>query len=125
MARYTRGKAVQLTKNFKSTEFDCKCGKCKDTLIDTKLVNLLQKVRDYYNKPVIINSGFRCAAHNKAVGGATTSQHTLGRAADIRITGVTPSTIADYAEKIGFDGIGRYSTFTHVDTRGYKARWWG
>lgn len=125
MAKYTRGKSVQLSKNFRSVEFDCKCGKCKDTLIDEKLVTLLQKLRDKIGKPIIINSGFRCAAHNKAVGGATTSQHTIGKAADIRVTGILPSTIASHCEAIGFDGIGRYSTFTHVDTRGYKARWWG
>lgn len=123
MARYTRGKSVQLSKNFKSTEFDCKCGKCKDTLIDDKLITLLQKLRNKVEKPIIINSGFRCAAHNKAVGGATTSQHTIGKAADIRVSGIDPEKIANYCETIGFDGIGRYKTFTHVDTRGYKARW--
>lgn len=125
MATYTRGKNIKLSNNFKLKEFECKCGKCEKTIVDAKLVNLLQKIRDKYNKPVLINSGYRCAAHNKAVGGAANSQHTHGKAADIVVKGIKPSAVADYAETIGFKGIGRYSSFTHVDTRSKKARWRG
>ena len=124
MAGYKKGVSIQLSKNFKSTEFDCKCGKgCNITLIDSKLVTQLQKIRNHFNKPVVINSGFRCASHNRRVGGASSSQHLYGRAADIVVKGVKPSIVADYCETLGFGGIGRYSTFTHVDTRGKKARW--
>lgn len=126
MAGYKKGKAIQLSKNFKSTEFDCNCKYyCSTTLIDKELVVHLQNIRDHFGKPVVINSGYRCTIHNKAVGGAAKSQHTLGRAADIVVKGVEPREVAKYAESIGLDGIGRYSTFTHVDTRGYRARWNG
>lgn len=48
-------------------------------LVDT----VLDPLRKAYGKPIIVNSGYRCAALNKAVGGASTSQHTTGCAADI------------------------------------------
>ena len=51
------------------------------------LVRLCQKVleplREHFGVPIKINSGFRCQALNKAVGGAVNSYHTKGRAADI------------------------------------------
>lgn len=125
MATYTRGKQIKLSNNFYLKEFECKCGKCKNTVIDVNLVNSLQKIRDKYNKPVIINSGYRCNKHNKAVGGATLSKHRFGMAADIRIKGVAPEAIAAYAESIGIKGIGLYSSFVHIDTRRKKAFWYG
>ena len=44
---------------------------------------VLQPVRDLWGKPVQVNSGYRCPALNKAVGGASASQHLTGKAADI------------------------------------------
>lgn len=123
MAKYTKGKAVQLSKNFKSTEFDCKCGNCATTLVDQALVELLQKIRDHFGKALVINSGYRCNAHNKAIGGATNSQHTYGKAADIVVKGVVAADVYKYADSIGTRGLGKYNTFTHVDTRSKKARW--
>lgn len=124
MAGYKKGKAIKLSKNFKTTEFDCK-GKncCSITLIDSELVNLLQKVRDHFNKPVIINSGYRCATHNKAVKGAPSSQHLYGKAADIYIKDVKPLEVYKYCDAIGVKGLGKYITFTHVDVRAKRARW--
>ena len=49
--------------------------------------NVLQPLRDYAKKAISINSGYRCAALNKAVGGDKNSQHMLGEAADINIGG--------------------------------------
>lgn len=45
--------------------------------------NVLDPLREKFGRPIIINSGFRCPALNKAVGGAATSQHAKGEAADI------------------------------------------
>ena len=45
---------------------------------------ILQVIRDKYDKPIIVTSGFRCEKLNKAVGGAKSSQHCKGEAADIR-----------------------------------------
>lgn len=44
---------------------------------------ILDPLRKAYGRAIIVNSGYRCAALNKAVGGASTSQHTTGCAADI------------------------------------------
>lgn len=44
---------------------------------------VLDPIREKWGKPIIINSGYRCDELNKAVGGAKTSQHRLGMAADI------------------------------------------
>ena len=125
MAQYKKGKATRLSNNFKSTEFDCKCGKnCGDTLIDAYLVVILQRIRNHFARPVIINSGYRCIAHNKAVGGSKSSRHTRGQAADIVVKGVSPRKVAQYAESIGVLGIGLYDTFTHIDTRQNKYYWY-
>ena len=46
--------------------------------------NCLDIVRDKYGKPITVSSGYRCPALNKVVGGAETSQHTKGQAADLK-----------------------------------------
>ena len=123
--KYTKGKAIKLSENFNSTEFDCKCGAaCSSTLIDETLVALLQQIRNHFKKPIIITSGYRCAAHNKEVGGATNSYHTKGQAADIVVYGVSPQEVAKYAESIGIKGIGLYDSFVHIDTRTSKSFWY-
>lgn len=46
--------------------------------------NILDPLREAYGKPIVVTSGYRCYLLNRAVGGATSSQHTKGQAADIR-----------------------------------------
>ena len=46
--------------------------------------NCLDIIREKYGKPITISSGYRCPALNKVVGGASTSQHTKGQAADLK-----------------------------------------
>lgn len=128
---YSKGTKSTLSKNFKSTEFDCHGSDCcSTTLIDEALVKYIQQIRDNFGKAVIISSGYRCPTHNKNVGGATGSYHAKGQAADIYINGVAPAEIAKYAESIGIKGIGLYETssdgyFVHVDTRTTKSFWYG
>ena len=114
----------ELSKNFKVKEFACKDGS-DEILIDEKLVYKLQLIRDHFNKPVHINSGYRTQEYNTRIGGARNSYHKQGRAADIHIDGIHPKEIAAYAESIGILGIGEYPTFTHVDTRDNKSFWYG
>lgn len=47
--------------------------------------NVLDPLREAYRKPINVNSGFRCEALNKAVGGAKNSEHMTGCAADIDV----------------------------------------
>lgn len=129
--KYPKSSKTKLSKNFKAYEFDCKGANCcGSTMIDSKLVEYLQQIREHFGNPVIINSAYRCAIHNRAVGGTSNSYHAKGQAADIRIAGVTPAEIAEYAESIGIKGIGLYETakdgfFVHIDTRTAKSFWYG
>ena len=96
-----------LSRSFRVREFACRDG--SDPLfVDSALVQLLQDIRDHFGALVIITSGYRTAAHNKAVGGAPYSQHCYGRAADIRVAGVPVEQLAAYAETLlpGTGGIG-------------------
>ena len=48
----------------------------------------LEPIRDHYGRPVVVSSGYRAPAVNKAIGSSDRSQHTKGEAADIEIPGV-------------------------------------
>jgi hypothetical protein len=117
-------KKLDKVKHFKLKEFRCKhCGQLK---IDINLLLKLEEVRTAIgNKPIVITSGYRCPTHNKNVGGAKNSQHMYGRAADIRANGVSVKEMNQICDRIfGNGGVGlNGATITHVDTRGYKARW--
>lgn len=112
-----------LSKNFKVREFACKDGS-DPVFVAPELVEVLQKIRTHFGKAVTINSAYRTPTHNKSVGGVATSQHTYGTAADIKISGVTPKQIYDYADSIlgNKGGLGLYKTFVHVDVREKKSR---
>lgn len=53
------------------------------------LAGFAERIREIIGKPVIINSGYRCPALNKAVGGVSSSQHALAEALDIKVKGKT------------------------------------
>lgn len=116
----------KLATNFKVKEFACSDGS-DPIFIDSNLVNVLQKIRTHFGTSVTITSAYRTPGRNKAVGGQTYSQHLYGKAADIKVKGVSPKTVAAYVEKImpKSGGIGTYNSFTHVDVRSTKARWKG
>ena len=115
-----------LSQYFKREEFACKCGCGQDT-VDAELITVLEDVRNHFNAPVIITpkGGNRCIAYNKAAGGKKHSRHLIGQAADIVVAGYLPIQIYSYlrSKYAGQYGIGSYKTFTHIDVRGWKARW--
>lgn len=131
MLEFKKGRSDYIAKNFQYKEFDCHgSGCCSTTIIDEKLVEYVQRIRDHFGKPVTITSPYRCEVHNRRVGGATKSYHMQGRAADIVVQGVSSREVAKYAESIGILGIGLYETsadgyFTHIDTRTTKSFWYG
>lgn len=63
------------------------------------VINVLQPVRDYYNQPVKINSGYRSEELNKAVNGSKTSDHMLGFAADIEVLNASNYDLALWISK--------------------------
>ena len=79
-----------------------------------------------------MTSGFRCAAHDKAVKGSGTGQHTLGKAADICCYGqngqpISSKTVCCKAQDTGFTGIANITAayiYTHVDVRS-GGKWYG
>lgn len=122
--RYWKKMAGQVgTKHFNIREFNCKgTGRMLANGMDNVLITKLERLRlACGNKALVINSGYRSPAHNKKVGGASKSQHLYGKAADIVVRGVKPSEVYQQADKL-FNGVGKYNTFTHVDTRSYKVR---
>lgn len=127
---YNKEYTAKCSTNFRVNEFSCKgTGCCKTVKLDMELVKILQNIRDNFNQPVTVTSGYRCPTHNKAVGGVSNSYHTKGQAADIVVKNVSPTEVAKYAESIGVLGIGCYTgsdgNFVHIDTREKKAFWWG
>ena len=89
--------------NFTRDEFACGCG-CGFDDIDPLLVSTLQRLRDEVQRPVVVNSGCRCRSHNAAVKGAPQSQHMQGKAADIKIDGMTSREIFDTLRRLYLDG---------------------
>ena len=122
---YTISDNQQLSKNFRVGEFRCKCGKCKKALIDDVLVAQLQAIRDHFGASVNITSGYRCAAHNAAVGGNSESSHMQGMAADIVVSGVKPQAVARFAESMGIVRVGLYDDFVHIGSGSTKRFWVG
>ena len=119
----------QVGKYFKRYEFSCRGSDCcgHSAPVDKRLLDALDDLRERAGVPLRINSGFRCRVHNKKIGGADTSQHARGLAADVGLPrDMTIEELATHAEHVpAFEqgGIGLYPTFIHVDVRGKKARW--
>lgn len=83
-----------------------------------RLAAFLEEVKTVLgNKPVMINSAFRCKEVNDAVGSKDSSQHRVGCAADIRVPNMTPDEVvkAVIASGIGYDQIIReFDRWTHI-----------
>jgi uncharacterized protein YcbK (DUF882 family) len=113
---------IQLSPNFKLYEFESP--DTRTVKLDFRLLELLQKLRDQWGKPVKINSGYRTPKHNERVGGTGGSLHLEGKAVDIDTAGLVESkALARLAQKVGFKGIGVYQGWVHVDVRDKIARW--
>jgi putative chitinase len=83
-----------------------------------RLAEFLEKVKELLRfKPVMINSAYRSAAVNAAVGSRDSSQHRLGTAADIRVPGMTPDEVvrAVIGSSLPFDQcIREFDSWTHL-----------
>ena len=109
------------------------CSCCGEGNPSVALLILLEIIRAHFGKPVKINSMCRCTKHNRAVGSKTDmSRHVCDNdafepdAADIVVKGVDPLEVYKFVVQLPYAnllGVGKYNSFTHIDTRGYKARW--
>ncbi|WP_099700045.1 D-Ala-D-Ala carboxypeptidase family metallohydrolase [Gloeocapsopsis sp. IPPAS B-1203] len=86
----------------------------------------LERVRSHFgNRAIKINSWYRPPSINRAVGGVSNSTHIQGYAVDFTIEGITPVEVYQKLDawhgKAG--GLGKSVLFTHLDLRGYAARW--
>ena len=124
----------QLTKNFNLSEFRCRDGSdVPDEYMEYVecLAENLQVLRDHINRPIRVISGYRSPPYNRKIGGAKKSQHMVAKAADIKVTGMHPDEVRQEIltlireGKMAVGGVGRYTTFTHYDIRGWNARWSG
>ena len=123
-----------MTKNFNIKEFESKDGSKmpSDIFLNMiKLANQLQILRDYTGRAITVNSGYRSPKHNAKIGGSLSSQHLLGKAADITIEGLKPAEVYRLIDELidmGLmlqGGLGLYEKkgFVHYDIRKTKARW--
>ncbi|NET53449.1 MAG: peptidase M15, partial [Merismopedia sp. SIO2A8] len=91
-----------------------------------KIAKVMEEVREFLgNKPITINSWYRDPVTNRRVGGASRSRHIEGDAVDFVVSGIAPPDVNRLLEPWWGDrgGIASASCFTHIDARGYKARW--
>ena len=126
MISWKKGQYKKLSKHFSSKEFENSTD--KEFFIDPILLQKLDLVREDFGESITVTSGYRSPAHNAKIGGSSSSQHCLGKAADIRPTSGSKEKLdklylicEKYFEAVG---DGRVKGFIHVDTRtGKKRRW--
>ena len=99
-------------------------------------VEKLQELREWWEAPLYVTSGYRSQQHNTQIEGAQNSQH-MEFATDVRPSHHSPhvddiaphqrrsAAVIIFAEEARnhFDGVGLYNTFVHLDLRGKKVEW--
>lgn len=114
-----------ISENFSYKEFEasetadryninnCICSWSVRDSVKALVLNVLQPLRDAWEKPLEISSGYRCKEVNELVGGVATSQHVKGEAADVSCD--TPYELASLAKSLDlpFDQMILYPTFVH------------
>ncbi len=121
---------MQLSEHFELAEFirssTAKRAGISNMPTDTHLENIkllcekvLEPIRVHFDRPIILSSGYRSSALNKAIGGASSSQHCSGEAADIDMDGtnITNAQIFNYIkDNLEFDQlIWEFGTTTNPD----------
>ena len=127
---------MQLATNFHISEF-CVSETAARYNIDNSIPNdkitqslklvaekVLQPTRDYFKKPLIITSGYRCAKLNTMILGSKTSQHIKGEAVDFYIPGVPHYDVANWIKnKLSYDQlILEFDSWIHVSYTASKNR---
>ena len=131
----------QITKNFNIYEMRCKDN--NEIMVNLEAIEhikRLQKFRDWYKRPMSINSGYRTTAYNKKIGGSPKSQHVKGLASDIALPPdyykadkKRKQEMLDNMKNKWYElckadgvkgGVGFYNTFIHLDSRTSQQSFW-
>ena len=126
MAKYAYEDNPQLSPHFCAREFRCKCSSPHTFQVSEQLISMLERLYMALDcGKIIVSSGYRCAAHDKAVGGNGAGQHTKGTAADVVCYDksgniISAKTVCCKAQDLGFGGIANITgayTSVHLDVR--------
>ena len=135
--KYPNMHKEKISEHFNTYDFRCKCKGNHEILIDTDLIDLLEKLYSKIGaKKVKVISGYRCPKHDKKVGGSGHGSHTTGKAADIKyyknalstfpsnFLCVTLQNMNDY-KGIGYrcGGVSNANGETHIDVK--DRQWYG
>lgn len=97
--------------------------------MDEEFMRRMQMLRNLYRKPMRITSGYRTESYNTKIGGAASSMHLQGKAADILVAGAEAYELIGLALTVGFKGVGVSqkgpwgSRFIHLDLRDKPTVW--
>lgn len=129
--RFKKDVDTALSPHFNVREFVCPCPQCTETLVDSALITLLEKMRSQTG-PLKISSGYRCQHYQSelcARGYPTSSgisTHSTGRAVDVKSedSRFSGATLEQFARQAGFRAVGVAPSWVHVDLRDDKDRRW-
>jgi len=103
------------------TEQELACKGTDECDMHSEFMEKLIAVREDYNEPMIITSGYRHLAYNDTIGGAKNSPHLYGRAVDVKVVGGDALELIGAALRHGMTGIGvkqrgdHDRRFIHID----------
>jgi uncharacterized protein YcbK (DUF882 family) len=104
-----------LSENFSSEEFKCQCG-CGEKEMHPRIIEVLESIREYIQRPMRITSGRRCERHNSLFSGAQFSAHITGEAVDFYVgTSIDRFKIIHLLMNLGITRIGVAQNFIHFD----------
>lgn len=123
---YNHNDDIALSPHFSAYEFRCLCGANHTIKLSTELIEKLEQLYKALNcSRIIITSGYRCAEHDKNVGGNGEGQHTKGTACDCicydqNNEPISSKNVSCVAQELGFGGIANITSdyiYTHLDVR--------
>lgn len=105
---------ARLAPNFSAHELGADKPEATDSIVAnlTRTASWLQAVRDYFKRPVYVTSGFRPPVENEQVGGAPSSDHPNGLAADFEVQGLTPYEV--YRQLLEAKARGKLPAFDQI-----------
>lgn len=99
---------------------ELRCKHCEKMEFSDSFLHYLDELRSTWNKPMILNSAYRCPQHPEEVKKEEPGEHTRG-AVDVRIFGAEAYSLLKVAQQLGWAGIGLQqkgpfvSRYIHLD----------